>query len=280
VAHRLACYLDCRLLPAARSLRWLRRLCDGLLDWRLRSPVVVDERRLDVLARLPRLLLISSPLEEVRVSAALLAMSNDLLDDVLVLGLVVLYVLVALRVLVKLHVLVAGVVGLSEETWTTSTLGLLGLLRLCKRHEPRSHDSTMEIVREIRAWNQSQAELRRRKTETGIMSPWFPTCYILKDIVGDSSVDIMHVFSCGLSRYMLSWLTDVLCPGVFTFSQLNRSKDEYVARVGGRIPDLQKANGTARGSCSVKLNASAAMDWTLTRCAIAVPQPAEPSTLT
>ena len=37
-------------------------------------------------------------------------------------------------------------------------------------------------------------------TLTGIFSPHFASEHILRDVVKDSTVDIMHVFFCGMAR--------------------------------------------------------------------------------
>jgi hypothetical protein len=121
----------------------------------------------------------------------------------------------------------------------------------------------MSEVRELRAWKGTKAELATRKTDTGIFSAHFASERILTDVVRDSTLDIMHLSFCGMSRYLLSWLTDILIPAKFSWAALNAAKNRHHFGAGVRVPDLVRSNNSARGSASLKLNAAAAMYFTL-----------------
>ena len=65
------------------------------------------------------------------------------------------------------------------------------------------------------------------KTNTGIFSEHSASEKILRDVVCDSTLDVMHIFLCGMTRYLFSWLTDILIPLQFSWAELNRSKNAY-----------------------------------------------------
>ena len=65
------------------------------------------------------------------------------------------------------------------------------------------------------------------KTNTGIFSEHCASEKILRDVVCDSTLDIMHIFLCGMTRYLFSWLTDILIPLQFSWAELNQSKNAY-----------------------------------------------------
>jgi hypothetical protein len=104
-------------------------------------------------------------------------------------------------------------------------------------------------------------------TTTGVFSSYFASEYVLNDIVKDSTVDIMHVYFCGMGRYMLSWVTDVLCPQDFTFQQLNARKNAVLrTNKDVRVRDVERAKATKkRGSCTIKLNGAETMHFMLAR---------------
>ena len=43
---------------------------------------------------------------------------------------------------------------------------------------------------------------KKYSTETGIFSTYFASEHLLRDVVKDSTIDIMHVFFCGMTRYL------------------------------------------------------------------------------
>jgi hypothetical protein len=138
----------------------------------------------------------------------------------------------------------------------------------CRGCAPRTHEGVMDAVRELRAL--SATEAKKQMTELGVYSLYFASEHILNDVVVDTTVDIMHAFYCGLARYMLSWLTDILCPDDFTFEALNGRKNDHRFKLGVRVPDLERAkssSGKPRGSCTIKLSAAATMAFSLARYA-------------
>jgi hypothetical protein len=135
----------------------------------------------------------------------------------------------------------------------------------CRRNLPRTHEGVMAVVREMRVWAGTKAQLRAHKTETGIFSPYFASEHILGDVVRDSSLDIMHLAFCGMSRYMLSWLTDILIPDDFSWATLNAAKRAHKFPKNVHIPSLERSQKDRRASGALRLNGNAAMHFTLAR---------------
>ena len=84
-------------------------------------------------------------------------------------------------------------------------------------------------------------------------------------MVKDSTIDVMHVFFCGLTRYLLSWVTDELIPRDFSWDDLNKRKNDFPFKRGVRVPNLERSKGDARCSCSIHLNAAEMMAFALAR---------------
>ena len=122
----------------------------------------------------------------------------------------------------------------------------------CRRSLPRTHDNVLKVVDELRAWKGTQADLQKRMTDTGIFSTYFASSFILNDVVRDSTLDIMHMACCGMSRYLLSWLTDILVPTDFSWDQLNVATRSYTFPPGVRIPRLEKTVGAPRKHLSAQ----------------------------
>ena len=107
---------------------------------------------------------------------------------------------------------------------------------LCRRKRPRTHDETMQVVREMRLM--SSADLKASSTEEGIFSTVFASEYLLDDIVKDATIDGMHIFfASGVVPYQLSWLTDICIPTETSWAALNAATLVYNSkRKGHRIP--------------------------------------------
>lgn len=59
------------------------------------------------------------------------------------------------------------------------------------------------MVREMRAFKgATKTALAKKRTTTGIFSSYFPSEHLLQNIVKDVTVDIMHVFVCGITRHL------------------------------------------------------------------------------
>ena len=150
----------------------------------------------------------------------------------------------------------------------------------CRQLEPRTHAEVFETVKELRlleAAEHSKTKVKSLKTATGIFSSHFASEYLLRDVVADSTTDIMHVYLCGKSRYLLSWVTDEFIPRDFTWAELNSRLDAYLSKEapkGTRIPHLERSKGDTRGSCSIHLNAAEMMAFTVARQAPPLPNPA------
>ena len=136
----------------------------------------------------------------------------------------------------------------------------------CRACAPRTHDSVMEVVQELRAWTGTKAQqLKARMTATGIMSCHFASEHLLRNVVKDVCIDYMHVGPCGIARYMLSWVTDILCPEDFTFDEFNGRKNRHRFGAGVHVPDVERAKGDKRRSCTIKLNGAQMMALTNAR---------------
>ena len=102
-------------------------------------------------------------------------------------------------------------------------------------------------------------------TDAGVFSLHFSSEYLLRDVVKDSTIDIMHVFWCGLTRYLFSWVTDDIVPACMSWDELNSAKRKHPWLQGQKVPDLERSKGDTRGSCSTHLNAAEMMHFTLAR---------------
>ena len=136
----------------------------------------------------------------------------------------------------------------------------------CKGRTPRTHDSVMHEVRELRTQlAKSKTAGQRFSTDTGIFAAYCASQFLLRDVVTDSLLDIMHLFLCSISRYLLSWVTDRLIPAQFSWDDLNRQNRIYPYGKGARVPDLERSKGDKRGSKSIHLNAAEMMHFALAR---------------
>lgn len=133
----------------------------------------------------------------------------------------------------------------------------------CRGLEPRTHEETMRAVRELRAWTGTKTALTARRTELGIFSNHFASEYLLDDIIKGTTVDIMHVNACGMTRYLLSWLTDEQIPAEYSWHELNQRKNMHRFKRGRRVPNLERTKGSPRGSKSIHLNAGQMLDFAL-----------------
>ena len=136
-------------------------------------------------------------------------------------------------------------------------------------HEPRTHAKVMETVAELRvlaAQDRTKTAMANLGTQTGVFSPHFASEHLLRDVVKDPTVDVMHVFFAGKSRYLLSWVTDHFIPEQFEWADLNKAKNLFpFKRSGVRVPDLEWSKGAQRQSCSAHLNAAQCMTFAIAR---------------
>ena len=127
---------------------------------------------------------------------------------------------------------------------------------------PRTHEGVMATVRELRGLKTAAAR-GRLATATGIFSAHFASEHLLRNVVTDKVVDIMHVYFCGSTRYLFSWLTDELIPRDFSWDELNKRKNQFPFKRSVRVPDLARSKGDKRASTSIHLNAAEMMEFTL-----------------
>jgi len=142
---------------------------------------------------------------------------------------------------------------------------------LCRRKRLRTHDETMQTVREMRAMDASQ--LKSTKTEEGLFSLYFASEYLLDDLVVDATVDIMHIFlSSGVVPYHLSWLFDILIPADFSWDECNSAVRTYNSkRKGHHIPKIAPTAKSDRGSAKLPLTAGEAMEFAVASAQILGP---------
>ena len=145
--------------------------------------------------------------------------------------------------------------------------GTMKHTKQCRGLEPRDHASVMHTVRELRALKEQGADTAAKKfsTATGIFSSHFASEHLLRDVVKDAAVDLMHWGPAGVTRYLFSWLTDDLIPQVLTWEQLNIATKAHKFARGVRIPTLERSKGDNRGSTSTHLNAFQMLKFALAR---------------
>jgi hypothetical protein len=75
------------------------------------------------------------------------------------------------------------------------------------------------------------------------------------------TLDTMHIFLCGLSTYLLSWLTDALIPGqIPSWDVLNRAFQKHPQPKGEKIPLLERRDGSGERSAKrLRLTAAETM---------------------
>jgi hypothetical protein len=106
----------------------------------------------------------------------------------------------------------------------------------------------------MRAFKGTKTALAKQRTTTGIFSTHFPSEHLLKNIVKDVTVDIMHVFVCGITRHLILWVTDIFIPTDFSWCQLNASKNVSRYARAKHVPDLEPTIGSPRSQKSIHLS--------------------------
>ena len=134
---------------------------------------------------------------------------------------------------------------------------------LCRQRRLRTHDETMQVVREMRAMAPTQ--LKTAQTEHGIFSTVFASEYLLNDIVKDATIDIMHIFlSSGMIPYHLSWLLDICIPDEFSTDAMNAKIKEYNrSRKGHHIPSIHQSAKADRLSAKISITAGEGLSLAL-----------------
>ena len=77
---------------------------------------------------------------------------------------------------------------------------------------------TVQELRQLSMHDRTKTAMRTLSTETGVFSAHFASEGLLRDVVKDPTVDVMHVYFAGKTRYMLSWVTDHFIPQDFDWS--------------------------------------------------------------
>lgn len=113
----------------------------------------------------------------------------------------------------------------------------------------------------------SSTALKKTMTDEGIFSTLFASEFLLKDLVKDATIDIMHIFlASGVIPYTLSWLTDIMIPANFTWLALHAAvKVENGRKLGGHIPKLVKCGNQSRSAAKMALTAGEGMAFALAR---------------
>ena len=100
----------------------------------------------------------------------------------------------------------------------------------CKGCKPRTHEGVMKVVGELRhleSQPRCKGKAQEMRTATGIFSSHFASEGLLRDVVHDCTMDVMHIFFCGITRYLLSWVTDVIIPRDTTWEAVNANKRKH-----------------------------------------------------
>jgi hypothetical protein len=113
----------------------------------------------------------------------------------------------------------------------------------------------------------SSTALKKAMTDEGIFSTLFASEFLLKDLVKDATIDIMHIFlASGVIPYTLSWLTDIMIPANFTWLALDAAvKVENGRKLGGHIPKLVRSGNQSRSAAKMALTAGEGMAFALAR---------------
>lgn len=139
---------------------------------------------------------------------------------------------------------------------------------VCRGRQLRTHADVMREVKELRAWGGSAAALGVRRTEAGIFHLYFASEHLLRNIVRDPTVDIMHVFLCGISRYLLSFVTDIFIPADFSWAALNaRAQRHHMPKGSGKLPYMEPRTKGKKSSHTMRMSAAETMYFALARCA-------------
>ena len=135
----------------------------------------------------------------------------------------------------------------------------------CLGCSPRRHEDVLAELKELRSWAGTKTALAARRTELGIFSDYFPSESLLQDIVTDATVDIMHIFICGMTKYMLMFTLDELIPAEFTWSQFNERLRAHKYPHNFKPPWMAARTQGKKSSHTAKLNATQTMYIALAR---------------
>ena len=136
----------------------------------------------------------------------------------------------------------------------------------CQQNAPRTHDAAMQVITELRALARkprSKTAVENRMKVEGIFSLYCASDRLMRDVVRDATLDSMHWGPCGKTRYLFSWLTDIIIPKIFSWDQLNQKKNAHRFRKGARVPDLERSKGDKRGSTSTHLSSGEMLNFAL-----------------
>jgi hypothetical protein len=134
----------------------------------------------------------------------------------------------------------------------------------CQANAQRTHGEALHVMAELRILAKlprSKTKLARRMTEEGIFSCFSASDLLMRDVVKDATVDTMHWGPCGATRYLYSWLTDILIPSQFSWDDLNAAKNQHPFKA--RVPDLERSKGDNRGSVSTHLSSGEMLTFAL-----------------
>jgi hypothetical protein len=144
----------------------------------------------------------------------------------------------------------------------------------CKHKRARTHTETLQLAKELDALKRSGAGATRISNfskESGIFKSDFSSKHLLRDVVDDPTIDIMHVTICGFSRNLWSFVSDELIPKDFSWDDLNARVKQHCGKRGRRIPSMAATLGSARGSCAIKLTAAEMLAFTADSDVIVTP---------
>jgi hypothetical protein len=144
----------------------------------------------------------------------------------------------------------------------------------CQANAKRTHGEAMQVMSELRVLAQqprSKTKLKDRMTAEGIFSCFSSSDRLMRNVVKDATIDTMHWGPCGATRYIFSWLTDILIPSEFSWQALNAEKNRHSFKAGTRVPNLERSKGDNRGSVSTHLSSGEMLTF-----ALASPQIMEP----
>ena len=136
----------------------------------------------------------------------------------------------------------------------------------CQANAKRTHEEALQVMTELRVLAEqprSKTKLASRMTEEGIFSLFSASNRLMRNVVKDATIDTMHWGPCGATRYLFSWVTDILIPDEFTWPDLNVAKNQHRFKDGTRVPDLERSKGDNRGSVSTHLSSGEMLSFAL-----------------
>ena len=140
---------------------------------------------------------------------------------------------------------------------------------LCCGINPRTEEQLAVDLEVVRTWAGAKQPLRTEMSQRGLGKRYCVTEYLSHElhVLDGIPTDVMHIFLCGLTRYELAWLTDIIIPVATTWDKVNEKARTVRSSSGRKMPFPERPKGDgSRSSVSMTLTAAETMDFALARC--------------